>query len=146
MNLVIKGQAALVTIEFLRTLGMLKCYYSFPNIPLLLSHFSHVWLLCDPRHCSPPGSSVHRILQARILEWVAISFSPQHIILLKNYLFSIGGSSLYNIALVSDIHQHESDTGIHMSPPSWISLPPPTSHPIPTLFVVTERQVWAPWS
>ena len=146
MNLVIKGQAALVTIEFLRTLGMLKCYYSFPNIPLLLSHFSRVWLLCDPRHCSPPGSSVHRILQARILEWVAISFSPQHIILLKNYLFSIGGSSLYNIALVSDIHQHESDTGIHMSPPSWISLPPPTSHPIPTLFVVTECQVWAPWS
>ena len=25
--------------------------------------------------CNPPGSSVHRILQARILEWVAISFS-----------------------------------------------------------------------
>ena len=25
--------------------------------------------------CSPPGSSVHRISQARILEWVAISFS-----------------------------------------------------------------------
>ena len=31
--------------------------------------------LCDPVDCSPPGSSVHRILQARILEWVAISFS-----------------------------------------------------------------------
>ena len=31
--------------------------------------------LCDPRDCSPPGSSVHRIFQARILEWVAISFS-----------------------------------------------------------------------
>ena len=30
---------------------------------------------CDPMHCSPPGSSVHGILQARILEWVAISFS-----------------------------------------------------------------------
>ena len=26
-------------------------------------------------HCSPPGSSIHGILQARILEWVAISFS-----------------------------------------------------------------------
>ena len=26
--------------------------------------------LCDPMDCSPPGSSVHRILQARILEWV----------------------------------------------------------------------------
>ena len=27
---------------------------------------------CDPMDCSPPGSSVHGILQARILEWVAI--------------------------------------------------------------------------
>ena len=33
--------------------------------------------LCDPVDYSPPGSSVHRILQARILEWVAISFSNQ---------------------------------------------------------------------
>ena len=32
-------------------------------------------LFGDPMDCSPPGSSVHRILQARILEWVAISFS-----------------------------------------------------------------------
>ena len=31
--------------------------------------------LCDPIDCSPPGSSVSGILQARILEWVAISFS-----------------------------------------------------------------------
>ena len=31
--------------------------------------------LCDPMECSPPGSSVHGIVQASILEWVAISFS-----------------------------------------------------------------------
>ena len=31
--------------------------------------------LCDPIDCSPPGSSVHGIFQARMLEWVAISFS-----------------------------------------------------------------------
>ena len=31
--------------------------------------------LCDPLDCSPPGSSVHRISQARILEQVAISSS-----------------------------------------------------------------------
>ena len=30
---------------------------------------------CDPMDCSPPGSSVHRILQRRILEWVVIPFS-----------------------------------------------------------------------
>ena len=44
----------------------------------------HIWnevvtqlcpTLCDPVDCSLPGCSVHGILQARILEWVAISFS-----------------------------------------------------------------------
>ena len=30
--------------------------------------------LCDPLDWSPPGSSVHGIFQARVLEWVAISF------------------------------------------------------------------------
>ena len=38
----------------------------------VLSHFSHVCLFCDPVDCSPPGSSVHGILQARILEWGAM--------------------------------------------------------------------------
>ena len=33
--------------------------------------------LCDPLDCSPPGSSVHGISQARILEWVAISSSRE---------------------------------------------------------------------
>ena len=32
-------------------------------------------ILCDPMDCSLPGSSIHGIFQARILEWVAISFS-----------------------------------------------------------------------
>ena len=36
--------------------------------------FSPVWL-CDPMDCSPSGSSVHGISQARVLEWVAISSS-----------------------------------------------------------------------
>ena len=33
--------------------------------------------LCDPMDCSPSGSSVHGILQARILEWVVIPFSRE---------------------------------------------------------------------
>ena len=45
-----------------------------------------IWLLlfikscqtrCNPMDCSPPNSSVHGIFQARILEWVAISFSRE---------------------------------------------------------------------
>ena len=48
----------------------------------VLSHFSCITTLCDPMDCSPPGSSVHRILQARILEWVTMpsargSFQPR---------------------------------------------------------------------
>ena len=31
--------------------------------------------VCNPMDCSPPGFSAHGILQARILEWVAIAFS-----------------------------------------------------------------------
>ena len=31
----------------------------------------------DPMNCSPPGSSIHGIFQARILEWVSISFSRE---------------------------------------------------------------------
>ena len=33
--------------------------------------------LCDPMECSPPGSSVHGILQAGILEWVALPSSSK---------------------------------------------------------------------
>ena len=32
-------------------------------------------ILCHPMDCSPPDSSVHGILQARILEWIAVPFS-----------------------------------------------------------------------
>ena len=31
--------------------------------------------LCDPMDCSPPGSSIHGIFQARVLEWGATAFS-----------------------------------------------------------------------
>ena len=38
---------------------------------------SHVQLFCNPMDYSPPGPSVHRISQARILEQIAISFSRE---------------------------------------------------------------------
>ena len=79
------------------SLPVLPLYYSLCSLSLLdpswLTHLSHVLLLlyhaaaaaakplqscptlCDPRDGSPPGSPVPGILQARTLEWVAISFS-----------------------------------------------------------------------
>ena len=40
--------------------------------------------LCNPMDCSPPSSSVHGILQARMLEWVAMPFSRSNLIILDS--------------------------------------------------------------
>ena len=45
------------------------CKTLYPEYVCMLSR---VLTLCNPMNCSPPGSSVHRISQARILEWFAI--------------------------------------------------------------------------
>ena len=58
-----------------------RCSGSHPHLSSILQASSltcvcvcHVQL-CDPMDCSLPGSSIHGIFQARILEWVAISFA-----------------------------------------------------------------------
>ena len=49
--------------------------YSDFSSTMTWSLFAQLCLtLCDLINCSPPDSSVHGVLQARILEWVAISF------------------------------------------------------------------------
>jgi len=49
-------------------------YHFFFQLTLEVKLLSRVWL-CNPMDCSLPGSSVHGIFQARVLEWVAITFS-----------------------------------------------------------------------
>ena len=68
----VEFQASFFTLLF--HLHQEALFSSFLLLLLLLSHFSHVWL-CDPIDGGPLGSSVPGILQARTLEWVAISFS-----------------------------------------------------------------------
>ena len=46
-----------------------------PACLLVVSPAQSCLTLCDPMDCSPPGSFVHAILQARILEWISIPFS-----------------------------------------------------------------------
>ena len=50
-------------------------FFGFCSSLVAVQSLSHDRLFCNPRDCSPPGSSVHGILQARILEWVTISYS-----------------------------------------------------------------------
>ena len=57
------------------------CWFIFQNagfLPLPCTYacvLSRVQLFCNPMDCSPPGSSVYGILQARTLAWVVIPFS-----------------------------------------------------------------------
>ena len=68
-NVFLNSRAALMNRRFLPSIFWdtvdMSCHIYAQSCPIL----------CDPVDCSPPGSSIHGILQARILEWVAISFS-----------------------------------------------------------------------
>ena len=78
-----KAQDSRVPVPILCTIFSLqkwKCY-----------SLSHV-RLCNPVDCCPPGTSVHGILQARILEWVAIPFfSGSSRIRDRTWIFHIAG-------------------------------------------------------
>ena len=52
-----------------------KRFYRVTDSKKMLFRAQSYLALCNPTDCSPPSSSVHGILQARIPEWVAISFS-----------------------------------------------------------------------
>ena len=77
---------------------------SWAHLHILLSKCVYANLLqssptlCDPVDCSPPGSFVHGILQAGILEWVTISFSRD----LPNPGIEPGSSALQADALSSE--------------------------------------------
>ena len=64
--------------------------------------------VCDPMDCSPPGSSVHGVLQARILEWVAITFSSD----LPDPRFGPGSPTLQTDSVLS-----------HQAQPHFVSPP-----------------------
>ena len=56
-------------LSYMEFTKLLKCMF------VIVQLLSLVWLLCNPMDCGLPGSSDYGISQARILEWVAISFS-----------------------------------------------------------------------
>ena len=63
-----------VICDFLWPHGVCVCVCVCARACTCMSAHSYL-TLCNPMDCSPPGSSVHGIFQARILEWVAISSS-----------------------------------------------------------------------
>ena len=84
----------------------------------------------DPMDCSPPGSSIHGTFQARVLEWVAISFSSA-------WKWKVKVKSLSRVRLLAT-----SWTAAHQAPPSmgfsrqehWSGVPLPSLHAYLTHF------------
>ena len=76
-------QVSLIAGRFFTSWATRKAiYFKVPKINELLKEkwklvVRSCLILSDPTDCSPPGSSVHRILQARMLDWVAISSSRE---------------------------------------------------------------------
>ena len=66
------------------------CMKSIIKIYYVCKHAQLCLILCSPIDCSPPSSSVHRISQAKILEWVTISFSNKAFLSsLKRVIFTL---------------------------------------------------------
>ena len=82
------SSAYLRLLIFLPAILIPACASSSPAFLMMYSAYKFIQLCsipCDPMDCSPPGSSVHWILQARILEWVAMpssrgSFQPRDLV------------------------------------------------------------------
>ena len=55
--------------------------------------------LIDPMDCSPPGSSIHGIFQARVLEWGAVAFSVFHATQAHTLLYFVTLGLFLNVSL-----------------------------------------------
>ena len=118
--------------------------------------------LCDPMDCSPPGSSVHGILQARVQEWVAILFSrvsswPGDWI--QSPAWSVQFSSFVRLCptLCDPMDCITPGFPVHHQPPELsqthvhrvgdaIQPSHPLSSPYPPAFNLSQHQDWQVWS
>ena len=93
--------------------GRISFFQSMSNIPLCVYIYIYgvsakslqsCLTLCDPVNCSPPGSSVHGILQTRLLEWVATPSSRgsswPRLWSCISYVSFIGRQVLYHLCLL----------------------------------------------
>ena len=67
---------AILFIVYFAIYGRVNLIHNTPQLFLLFSHSVLSDSFVTPLDCSPPTFSVHGISQARILEWVAIPYSP----------------------------------------------------------------------
>ena len=94
--------------------------------------------LCDPMHCSPPGSSVYGIVQSRILDWIAIPFSrgsswPRDRTCISWASCMVGG--FFTFWVTGEVQEVAGWSLIELA---WLQLGPP-SHQVPWAWNKTPR-------
>ena len=118
---------------------------SYPIVLSCVRSLSPVQLFVTPWTVAPPGSSVHRILQTRILEWVAISSSRDRTC--ESCISCINRWILYQLSHLGSPTNCLS--GLKDSPRHWVegthplSLPPcphPSSLTLETAFSLTGKE------
>ena len=130
--------------EYLATTPFsLNCFVSQSVLVTLLC-----LILFDPKDCSPPGSSVHGIFQARVLEWVAISSSKgsfrhrdlphcrQTLYHLSHHSLKVKVKSLSRVRLFATpwtVAQQASPSVGFSRQEYWIGLPFPSPGDLPNL-------------
>ena len=104
--------------------SLLQHYSLKSSIPghsvLFMVQLSHPYMTNGKTITLMIWTSVHKVISVlfNTLSRFVIAF-------LFYYLFIFNWWFLYNIGLMSDLHQHELTISVQISPPSWISLPPP---------------------
>ena len=97
-----------------------------------------VQFVFNPMDCSPVGSSVHGISQARILTWVAISFSKRGLLLVVNYPFFFFPQNLFLALLVSLVNQKRNKTNKHF----WLLFPSAVGTSYQSHLIVVFSMCW----
>ena len=101
-----------------------ETFWAPPASATVAKSLQSYWTLCDPRDSNPPGSAVPGILQARTLQWVAISFNA--------WTWKVKGKSLSRVRLLATPW-----TAAHQTSPSmgfsrqeyWSGVPLPSPRP-----------------
>ena len=105
-------------------------------------HAQSCWTLWDPVDCSPPGSSVHGILQAKILEWSAMPYSrgssrprdvPLSLLYFKDRLYQRHLDNIFLLIFSQVVSDSLQTHGLHHDRPPCPSSSPrvcPSSSPL----------------
>ena len=124
------------------SLGTWSDWKNFPAACLLAKSLQSCPTLCNPRDGSPPGSPIPGILQARTLEWVAISFSNawKWKVKMKSLsrvrLLVTPWTAAYQAALSMGFSRQEYWSGVPLPSPPCSYL-----NPVKTFY----QTMWQPW-